>query len=187
LVLSRIIVFYPFFYAGYCIDKDKLLSKLSSKKYQLASLAIVTIYITIIFININDLYKFSPLLTGKNSYYTLGENFKVGWAARAVQYFIVFLISFCFISISTMLKKENITSKIGKNTLPIYALHYIPINFLFFKPLDPLIWMNKLFPLCPTLLIFPVAFIIVYMLSFDFWNIPFKFLKDKVTENTNNK
>lgn len=187
LVLSRIIVFYPFFFVGYWLDKDKLLEKLSSKKFQITSIIIMIIYVLIIFTKINDLYPFSPLLSGKNSYFTLGENFKIGWAARAVQYFVVFVICFCLISICTIVKKENFTSRIGQNTLPIYALHYIPINFLFFKTLDPMIWMNKILPQCPTLLIFPIAFLIVYVLSFDFWNIPFKFIKEKVTENTNNK
>lgn len=187
LVLSRIIVFYPFFFVGYWLDKDRLLKKLSSRKIQVTSIIIMLIYIFIIFIKINDLYIFSPLLSGKNSYYTLGEKFKIGWAARAVQYFIIFIISFSIISICTIIKKENFTSKIGKNTLPIYALHYIPINFLFFKTLNPMIWMNKIFSPCPTLLIFPIGFIIVYLLSFNFWNIPFDFIKNKVTENINNK
>lgn len=183
LMLSRIFVFYPFFYAGYSIEPKIILQKLSNIKIRIISLAIIVLFTAIILFKINDIYWLSPLLSGRNPFNALGENYYLGGPIRYIYYVIVFIIMFAIISLFSQTKDKRIY-KPGKNTLPVYILHYIPIRFLFFGQLNPMVWMNKILPICPTLLIFPIALVITLVLSLDFWNKPINLLKKKILETT---
>ena len=179
-VLSRIITFYPFFFAGYVLNPKKIIEKLSSLKIIIPSIIIVITFSLVVFVKINDIMVFSPLLTGRNPYNTLGDYMKVGWALRMVYYALVFLICFAIISIFTILKKPTIFNKFGKRTLSAYALHMVVVDFLFFKTLNPNDWM----PNNSGLLLIPIDLIITLVLSMEIFEKPFVWLKKKCIETT---
>lgn len=177
LVLSRIIVFYPFFFAGYCLDGDKVIKFLSNKMVKIISVIVVVGIALIVYININEINWLSPLLSGRNPYKLLKNKYYLGGLLRIVYYMIIFIMGAAIISIIPNSKKIKLFANFGTRTLQAYALHYPVVYFLFYGTLNPDIWMSKLMPFHHKILIFPVALIITIFFSLKIWQKPFDFLK----------
>lgn len=124
LSASRTIVFYPFFLLGYFSNTKKWFQFKNNKNiYRIivASLLVVTSILTIVFkdiINVEWMYN-------SQSYASLNYS----PIFRTMNYLISFLWILGFILF--MPKKQNILSKIGKNTLPVYLLHYFIVYAIY--------------------------------------------------------
>ncbi len=122
LSLSRTIVFYPFFCAGYLLDASKIYKNLKSIKYKISSVLffmILGIFVYVFAPYIPDIIKF---LYGSYSYNNIEFVGCFGGVYRLICYFISFCAIFFLISICP--QNKSIVSIWGKRTLNVYLLHY---------------------------------------------------------------
>ncbi len=133
LALSRIIVFYPFFYLGYCSDRAKLEKICSDKKLKIAAAAVIAIFIAIVIITSEDIYSFRALTTGRSVYHHLGKVGRWGFLLRLAYYAVSALIGFAVIVITPSKTPLGLCAKLGQRTLSVYALHYTALFFIFEK------------------------------------------------------
>lgn len=122
LALMRIVVFLPFFVAGYMIKPESLATFLSNKWVKVVSIFVAVGFLVLFFIN-TDIYQYlRPIFTGRNSFEVLGRFSKFGFAARLLCYAISTLFG---LSVMSLVPNINlgIISKIGSKTLQIYFWH----------------------------------------------------------------
>lgn len=166
-VIQRILVFYPFFYLGYLMDPDKIEAIVKKKPIKILSFLIIIMMIIIIWLNINKLNEFLPLLTGRNPYSTLGEYEKIGGVLRAGYYIIVLIINFSLIALIPAGK--SIISILGKHTMPVYVLHRAVIYF-FMGIFGGGTFINNNFPNHPGIVLVIAATLTTIALSLPFWD-----------------
>lgn len=179
LMLSRIIVFYPFFYAGYIIDKDKLLEFTRKKWVKVLGIIIFAIFIWVIYSNIDYVYKYRPLVSGRNGYkyFVKGDlafsNVKFGFHMvlstlpglfYKIAYYVI--VAVICVALFALVPERRIPfiSKIGANTLSIYAIHEAVVIMLF-DSFDLNIYLEKMMPGYFRMLYLVVALIITCILS----------------------
>ncbi len=81
----------------------------------------------IIFKNIDSLYFLRPLLSGRNSFRSLGSYEYLGGLYRILYYPIVIFVSLAIISIIP--KRKLCFTVLGKRTLQVYCLHTLVLSF----------------------------------------------------------
>lgn len=122
LSLMRIVVFLPFFVAGYMIKPENLSALLSKKWIKVISIFVVVGFLALFFVN-TDIYKYlRPIFTGRNSFEVLGKFSKFGFAVRLFCYAISSLFGFAVMSLVPN-KNFGFISKTGTKTLQIYFWH----------------------------------------------------------------
>ncbi|WP_440897882.1 acyltransferase family protein [Amphibacillus sp. Q70] len=120
--LSRTFVFFPFFLVGYWLSMDQLF-KWKTFRYRLISLAVISVVLIgiILYPNIP-----SGWLFGSSSYASLDTGM-LGGLIRGCVYLISFLLSFSlYVWIP---RKQFILTQFGEQTLYVYLLHGIFIQF----------------------------------------------------------
>lgn len=127
LIISRVIIFSPFFLLGYYINNEQLTSFLSIKKLQIVSLFIIIISIVLVYFNIDFLYQYRGLLTARNPYEKF-DPVELGWLYRLLTYTLTILISLAILIITP--SSKNIFTVIGERTLQIFILH-MPLIYIF--------------------------------------------------------
>lgn len=126
LCIMRILVFYPFFYLGYSLDPNKIAKVTANKKLKIISAVVFIGFIILAFAAHENLYYFRPLLSGRNPYLFLDENFGFGVLIRLAYYAIAFIIGFAVICLTPdKLGKKGFVAKLGSRTLQIYSLHFM--------------------------------------------------------------
>lgn len=170
LMLSRMIVFYPFFFLGYILDKDKIATFSNRVWVKFVSLGILIFYGAVLIFFSNELYGLRFLFTGSNPYANLPESWVLfGPFLRFGVYLLSSVIGFAVISVTPQ-KFLPILTHMGSNTLPIYALHRQILYFFQFSPL-PLFMANFSGSVCFILLLL-ASFILSFVLSLK----PFAYL-----------
>lgn len=119
LALSRVIVFLPFFLAGYYFDGDRRIQekpyvRIASALILLAAFALLSRYEK----------TFEPYLTiahGNESYYAMNMSVREGLVARIAWYCVAAVMTVAVMSLVP--DKRNKASYIGSRTLGIYVLH----------------------------------------------------------------
>ena len=135
LVLSRIIVWFPFYYAGYCTDPKKLEKVSRSKWLKLLSVIIIAAAITVA-ITVPETYIVRPMFTAQHPYSALGEAADFGFLIRLACYAVTTLICAALIILTPdKLSKKSFIAKRGQYTLPVYLFHYI-IMLLIYDTFD---------------------------------------------------
>jgi len=132
--LSRILVFYPFFYLGYAFKRKNLNRILDNKALKVTSFFWLIAYGVILFLTIDiGAYRMRKFFTGQNSYKTIfGENFFADWhlfAAAPVFRLITMLLTFAtMIAFLALVPKRRLfaISTAGRRTLAVYFWH-LPI------------------------------------------------------------
>lgn len=164
LSLSRIIVYYPFYYLGYLLDAAKIEEFCRKKGAKCAAAVILTAAITVAFVFGEKLYWLRPLVTGLNPFAALGGHWKFGFLLRLGFYAVSGLICFAVVVLTPDKTPLGVAAKIGKRTLPIYAFHYIILFILYYK-----VGINSLFekilPETPELLGIPLAVLVMFISS----------------------
>lgn len=125
LTIPRALVFYPYFLAGSCLEKDTV-NKIRSKyigKVKLSSLCSIVFAIISICVLLFA-YKFpgSPqIFYGRYSYATMKQAPAFGVAMRLLAYMIGFAVTYGLLAI--LPDKEYRFSYIGQRTLQVYLFH----------------------------------------------------------------
>lgn len=184
LSASRIIVFYPFFYLGYCLDREKLEKFCSGKIIKIISALIIVAAIAVIFLIGDKMYWLRPLLTGSNPFTALGKYSDSGFIIRFLYYVIVTIIGGAVIVIVPGRTPLGIAAKSGQRTLAVYAFHYIVFYILYYKN-DGVGIFNKLFPMLGEWVIIPLSLLLTLLFSLKpfndillkIMNVPMKNLK----------
>ncbi len=123
LVLSRIIVFFPFFYLGYMLDREKVLSIVNKPLVRICSMVFLIALAVGIYLTIDTTYFIRKLLTGNNPYYEFGGiHYMLGAVYRIIAYVLMFVSSFAVLSVMPN-KHLPVISYCGTKTLQVYALH----------------------------------------------------------------
>lgn len=122
--LMRIVVFLPFFIAGYMIKPESLAAFLSKRWIKVVSIFIVIGFTALFFIN-TDIYPYlRPIFTGRNTFSVLGRFSKFGFAVRILCYIISTLFGLALMSLVPNIN-IGIISKTGSKTLQIYFWHQV--------------------------------------------------------------
>ncbi len=131
LAIMRVIVFYPFFYAGYCLDPQKI-AEFSDKKWvKIASAVVFVVFTVLVFVKVRFLHQFKPLITGRRAFVSLGKYEKAGGALRLLYYIIVTLVGGSVVCLTpNKLTDRKIISTFGTRSLQVYMLHYVFIHFV---------------------------------------------------------
>lgn len=165
LVLSRILVYYPFYLAGYYLDPERI--AVWSRKIWVRIMGWITLaalaYISLF--HIEAVYWLRPLLTGRNPFVNLKEYAPYGGIFRFVYYIAVFCIVFSILAVVPA--KKRFFTRMGRNTLPVYAFHHSLIYAFYGLGGEGLLCF--LTPWMPHIWIVPLSLLIVLFLSMDIW------------------
>ena len=134
LYLSRIIVFFPFFWLGLILSSNKVISHKENRKTLKTAFAVlfVGIVIYICIKHIDTLYQFRALFTGRNPFPK--NMLDYGLLARAGCYVISFLMCYALIVLTPNINIPIITTW-GSRTLHVYFWHWpIILVLLYFIP-----------------------------------------------------
>lgn len=177
LALSRVIVFFPFFFAGYCLDEQKLIKILSSKKIKIAAIILLLLFMILIYVYIKDIYWMNPLLSGRNPFSKLKGNAELGGILRLGYYIANMILGASIISLIPSGKKVKIFADWGARSLQVYMLHYI-IIYILFRACNMKFWIDKItLPHKYLILPIPIALLITIFFSLKIWEKPFGVLK----------
>lgn len=171
----RMIVFYPFFYAGYCFNPKKLV-ELTDKKYlKIISAVLLIAYALFVFFNIDKLIQFKPLLSAHTPYDTLGKYRNYGFILRAFYYIAVSVIGMAVICIIPKKLGRGMTARLGRRSVQVYMLHYSLIHIIDGRIIPVL-------PDIPDAVAVPVfAVLITFICSLRIWEPIFKIFMNPET------
>lgn len=121
LCILRVVTFYPFFYAGYVLDRGKI-EEITAKKGARIFSGIAFSTFVVICATLTDKIKWLfPLLSGRRKYGALGDFQPWGCLMRLAYFAIALMLVFAVISLCP--RKETPFSRQGRNTLQIYFWH----------------------------------------------------------------
>ncbi len=121
----RVVIFYPFFYAGYALSMEDVMKWLENKTLKIVSAIVLILYFVICYFAIDQLFWARFLLTGRN-YELLEHGMRYGGILRLFTYVVSFVFVFAFLCIVP--KKKNFFSPLGARSLSVYVFHYNLIN-----------------------------------------------------------
>ena len=169
LVLSRTIVFAPFFYLGYFIQPRRFVvfSKRlrNSRGFIIAAAFTLFALFYLTYVNNDAASDFHKLVVGYNSYDKIGGVFAsptLAFLGRILFYIIALISGICFSSLVP--QKSTAITLLGQRTLSIYSLHLIILNFItWMLPFDTM--LSQLDSHSALILIFVLSFVLVIGLS----------------------
>ena len=175
LMLSRIIVFYPFFLVGYYLDSEYINQVLSGTRIKIFSALSLVGFLAFVFYKTDSVYWLRPLLTGRNPFSTLGTYRPYGPIIRLTYYVIVTVICAMIISLIPNQiggKTGKILESLGKRSVQVYTIHE-PVIIALFGTINTEKLMRHLMPTYPHLLVFPLAILITLFCSSKLLEKPF--------------
>lgn len=122
LVMSRIIVFYPFFILGWMLDVHKLTQFMSKGWLRPCGIAGIAGFSILCIYEQEIMYKLRPMFTGRNGYEKLDNATDADPLFRIIAYLISFLMCF-FVMAAVPHIKIWLLSTMGRRTLAIFVLH----------------------------------------------------------------
>ena len=131
LALSRTVVLYPFFFAGFALDQQKLSKPLSKQAVKIVAALILLLFVLSVYRYGAKLYWLRPLLTGRNSFDSLPKNAGYGWLLRLFYYPFAFCLILSLLSVIPE-RGLPVLNRIGSNTLSVFALSYTVFYILMY-------------------------------------------------------
>lgn len=121
--LSRIIVFFPFFYAGYMLDRNRFAEFLDRKSVRAAGAVVLVAWFTICIVFEKQVYLLRRLFTGQNNYDEIPKALgPVDFLYRGLTYFISALVILAFFTLVPRMTVPRMT-ELGARTLSVYFWH----------------------------------------------------------------
>ena len=170
LCLSRIIVFFPFYYAGFCLNPQKVLESLNKRWIKILSVILILVWLYLVITQLDLVYPFRMLFTGRHPY----ANVKIENCTmfhRLLTTTISAILCIAFISIIPS-KKIPLISSIGTKTLQIYFWHGFILRIL--RYLGVFVYIERAFPDECWILFSIISLLIVLLLSLDIFGKPIK-------------
>ncbi len=128
--LSRIFVFFPFFYAGYMLDRNKFAAFLDNKKVRSGGTAIFFLWLLQCFVYEKQVYLLRRLFTGQNNYDEIPNAFGTAeFLYRALAYAISALMIIAFFTLVPRFSIPHFT-ELGSRTLSVYFWHLPVLDVL---------------------------------------------------------
>ncbi len=171
-VLSRIIVYFPFYYLGYITNADKLQELTDKRSVKIISLIFLALFCFTVFYLGDKVYFIRAIFTGRNPYVTLGDKANYGALLRLISYVVSTLVGFSLIAITPKRTPIKFISRFGTRTLAVYAFHYIIIYVLYDKLQIKTIFENLFTNGGSGYAIIPLALIITVVLSLKIFSLP---------------
>ncbi len=181
LAIARVFVYFPFFYLGYCADRQKLENFCEGKLKKIFAASILIITAVIVFVQGDKIYWLRYLLTGRNPYeISIGDgnpikstpddiNTNLGFLFRLAYFAVVAIVCISIIVLIPNKTPFGICSKLGQRTLAVYGLHfgalYLIYNILKLKPV-----FAETFGQYHEWIIIPISLIILLFFSLKFFN-----------------
>lgn len=135
LYLSRTIVFFPFYYIGYCLEESQVRRFIKNKAFLFLSLLTLAAFAYLCFVQTADIYAYRGFFTGRNPYAKTPFP-DCGFSQRIISYAISFIMGFAFLCVIPQ-RKIKLLSYVGTKTLGIYFWHIPCIWILrYFKVAD---------------------------------------------------
>ncbi len=175
LALSRIIVFYPFFYLGYCLDRSRVESFCNSKNKKIAVALILVAAAILVFAVGDNMYELRYLMTGRNPYNKLGEFEAWGFVLRLLYYLVAGVVGASVIIIAPNKTPFGLCAKYGRRTLAVYGLHYGGL-YILYDMLGLKQFLAELIGRYSEWSIIPVSIFITLFFSIEFFNKGLTFL-----------
>lgn len=174
LYLSRIIVFFPFYYIGYHLDLRKLQEVLDKLWIKCLSAIFLTDMILYTLAKIEDNYSYIRLFTGRNAYALINvEN--CGAIHRLLFYIIAILMGIAIISL-TPNQEVPVMGLVGRRTLQIYFWHRLVLYVLTFSGMTDSLIKNMPSGWVWTYL--GIAAALPFILSANFFEAPLTLIKN---------
>lgn len=135
LVSSRIIVFYPFFLAGFFLDQKKIAAIVSKWYAKVAAIGVHIGWLAYLW-NVKDATViWHPIVTGREHIDEIGIHY---FRYRLIYYMVAFVLIFSVIALAPAAK--CIISGMGSRSIQVYALHRGLIYlFYHYMPADELL------------------------------------------------
>ena len=128
--LSRIIVFFPFFYAGYALDRAKFADLLDRKGMRAVGAGILALWLTLCIVLEPQVYLLRRLFTGQNNYDEIPNALgPTEFLFRALAYAISALAIFAFFTLVPRGTVRGMTTY-GARTLSVYFWHLPVLDFI---------------------------------------------------------
>lgn len=127
LYLSRLVIFFPFFWLGFKVDFKKIIKKLNNRYVKFMFYIIIILYGTLVYFKIDEMYILRGLLTARHSFKSL-DMLNYGFFIRFVYYIVSIVLSLGIVLLVPN-KKFPLFTVIGSRTLPIYMFH-CPIIYI---------------------------------------------------------
>ncbi len=175
LVLSRTVVYFPFFFLGYSISQQKIESFCSKKVLKCISCAVLILFAVFVFWAGDDIYWLRPLLTGRNPFSMLKEYEQLGFVIRLIYYLVVSVIGLSLIVVIPSKTHSGLFEKLGQRTLAVYGLHYI-VFFFMYEKYDCIGLFEKFFGQFAQWTVIPVSIAVTLFFSLGFFNSALSFL-----------
>lgn len=121
----RVVVFYPFFYAGYVLSLEDLAKWMESTVLKIVSVIGLAGYFIVCYIGIDKIFWMRFLMTGRN-YILLEHGALYGGILKFGAYVVSFVLVFMFLCIIP--KRRFAISALGERSLGVYVFHYVFIN-----------------------------------------------------------
>ena len=168
LYLSRFVVFFPFYYVGFCLKPEQILNFCRKVYVRIFSVTALVLWIWICFAKIDVIYPYRGPFTARNPFADVSMSNCEFWN-RGIAMIISAVLCIVFISLSTT-KKIPMITKFGTRTLQVYFWHktviYILINYGMVKKL-----INK-FPNDWWAVYLLLGLVITFVLSFEIFGKP---------------
>lgn len=169
LYLSRIIIFFPFYWLGTMIKQNKILKAKEkySKPLLISGIVILIIWAYICLIQLEPVYNLRHLFTGRNPFSDVVYYY--GPLARLLCYFISSVLSIAVIGIVPNKNMKNITNY-GKKTIQVFFWHY-PIIYTIFTIFNFNILCDNIYG---KLIFLEIAILVAIFLSNKIFSFPTK-------------
>ncbi len=175
-VLSRIIVFYPFFLLGFYVTKEslkKFVDKIHEYKFKILSLITLACVFTICYLFSEDLMFLKMFFTGQNPYEYIDIPIDVPCTGAVCRIFGYLIAIFMSLAVMCLIpRRKTFFSSFGSKTMQVYVLHYLVILLYFNSNLPALLydlvgdWTVAIYIIS--------AVILSFILSLSFFEKPFK-------------
>ncbi len=130
LALSRVIVYYPFYYLGYIMNREAIENLCHKPVLKIVSVVVIVVTAFIVISSCEEIYWIRPLLTGRNSFYLLGQYFPWGWLCRLIYYFASVLVCASVVILIPDRTPAGLLAKVGQQTLGVFVFHPFVLSIL---------------------------------------------------------
>ena len=130
MALSRVIVYYPFYYLGYIMNREAVERLCRKPVLKIVSGIILALTAFIVITNCEEIYWIRPLLTGRNSFFQLGEYALWGWLCRLIYYLAATLVCASVVILTPERTPAGLVAKIGQQTLGVFVFHPFVLSIL---------------------------------------------------------